>query len=189
MVCNPVKLPKSAGIGPDKLLSERSSSWSKVRLAPRPSGMDPESEFPAKERCWSCEQSARVSGMDPERRLWERSRFCKKGRKALEIFAGWEEEKWSEPLKIQFISTSKHVWELQSVIATTMRIHQVEILHPDPDSEFDELTMDAMNYVSNGFFVPLVQFTVFHGFKVDGSILIKPQVYLHVQKENNSFVP
>ncbi|KAI5066433.1 hypothetical protein GOP47_0019057 [Adiantum capillus-veneris] len=105
-------------------------------------------------------------------------RFCRKGQKSLEAMADWEEEKWSAQLKKEFLNACKGVWHLQSMVVALMMAHQVEILRPEAGSKYDEATMDTLDSLSGEHFQPIVEFTVFPGFKIEGSVIIKSQVYL-----------
>ncbi|MCO5557271.1 hypothetical protein L7F22_010832 [Adiantum nelumboides] len=55
---------------------------------------------------------------------------------------------------------------------------QVEFLHPEAIAKYDETTMDSLDCLSKEHFQPIVPFTIFPGFKSEGSIVIKSRVYL-----------
>ncbi|KAH7366365.1 hypothetical protein KP509_18G075400 [Ceratopteris richardii] len=106
-------------------------------------------------------------------------RFCKKGQKGLEAIAKMDESKWSVQLKNLFFNACKSTWQLQTLRVARMSSHQIEFLWPEAGSRLDEASMDPLDSLSEGHFQPIVQFTVFPGLKVEQSILIKAQVYLH----------
>jgi hypothetical protein len=125
------------------------------------------------------------------------NRFCKRGERGVEEFAEWPERNWSEHLKREFSRSCKAVWQLQRMVAAAKLLHEVEVLHPHPGSELDGQTMDSLECSlppaislsinhHNHRFQPLVQFTVFPGFKIDGTVLCKAQVYLQPKRGTSS---
>ncbi|MCO5572190.1 hypothetical protein L7F22_025941 [Adiantum nelumboides] len=87
----------------------------------------------------------------------------------------WEEEKWYVQLKKEFVNACKGVWHLQSMVVAFMMSHWGEHLHPEAGAKYDKTTMDSLDCISEEHFQPIVQFTIFSGFKIKGSIVVKSQ--------------
>ena len=83
--------PISSGIVPERLLAER-SSWRRFSNSGQiPAGISPENLFLARIKRCNCLQFLRDSEIGPERELFERSRFWRRGR--LQIEGGREPER------------------------------------------------------------------------------------------------
>ncbi|MCO5607827.1 hypothetical protein L7F22_062028 [Adiantum nelumboides] len=100
-------------------------------------------------------------------------RFCREGQKSLEAMAiRTKEEKWYVQLKKEFVNACKGVWHLQNMVVAFMMSYRVEFVHPEAGVKYDKTTMDSLDWLSEEHFQPIVQFTIFPGFKNKGSIVV-----------------
>ncbi|MCO5552263.1 hypothetical protein L7F22_005775 [Adiantum nelumboides] len=59
---------------------------------------------------------------------------------------------------------------------------EVEFLRPEAGVKNEKTTMDSLDCISKGHFQPIVQFTIFPGFQIKGSIVVKSQAQCLPQK-------